>query len=412
MKKFIRSLCLVAVLCANAAPLRAEDLTLAEAIRSALAQNPELQAARQRIEAATGRAVQARLWPNPELEFSAEDVPVDAGGLSQAKNLVELSQTVPFPGKKSLDTKIGRKGVSVAESEYLRHEIELVRDVKSAFYRALAADRKVSVSEELTALAESLAEAAGKRVAAGAATDQEKLRAEIEWERANVELTATQRERVEAQKNLATLMGRPREPLGSLRGELRETISDPALEQVREQTVARHPNVRTALANRERAELELRRAKLDPLPDVTFGLAGGRDGAFDESLMEFHLTLPLPLFDRAQGRTRVARAEAEVAKYDLTATEQKLVEQLGVVDARLRAASEQVEAYRARILPKAEEALRLVRGGFDAGKFGFLDLVDTQRTVAETRLAYLEKLLELNLAIADWEALAATPSKE
>ena len=80
--------------------------------------------------------------------------------------------------------------------------------------------------------------------------------------------------------------------------------------------------------------------------------------------------------------------------------------QHGTQLARCRAAQENVRAYRDRILPKAEKAAALVRTGFDAGKFGFLDLVDTQRTLTEARLAYWDKLLELNLALAELEALA------
>ncbi len=93
-----------------------------------------------------------------------------------------------------------------------------------------------------------------------------------------------------------------------------------------------------------------------------------------------------------------------MAAAELTATEYRLLQELISLEARLRAAGEQVIAYRDRILPKAEEALRLVQGGFEAGKFGFIDLLDTQRTVAEARLAYQEKLLELNTARAELEA--------
>jgi cobalt-zinc-cadmium efflux system outer membrane protein len=394
-----------ALLCLSQSVARADALTAEQAVRTALAQNPELLAARQQIEAATGRAAQARLWPNPELELSSEEFPPRGGGFSSAQNLVGMSQTVPFPGKKPLDGQIGRKGIAVAEWEYLGREIELVRDVKTAFTTALAAEKKVAVSEQLLALARSLADAAAKRVTAGAAADQERLRAEIELDRANVELTAARRGSLESQKALATLLGRAREPVGPLQGELRETVELPALEQAREQMLARHPNIGAAVAGKERAEWELRRAKIDPLPDVTFGVAGGRDFGGKETLMAFRFSLPLPLFDRAQGRQREARAQAEIARYDLTATEQRLIRELSVVDARLRAAADQVEVYRTRILPKAEEALRLVRGGFDAGKFGYLDLVDTQRTLVESRLAYYEKLSELNAAQAALEAL-------
>jgi cobalt-zinc-cadmium efflux system outer membrane protein len=72
---------------------------------------------------------------------------------------------------------------------------------------------------------------------------------------------------------------------------------------------------------------------------------------------------------------------------------------------RYHTAADQVANYRERILPKAEEALRLVRTGFEEGKFNFIDLVDTQRTTAEARLAYQQKLLEMNVAQAELEAL-------
>ena len=128
--------------------------------------------------------------------------------------------------------------------------------------------------------------------------------------------------------------------------------------------------------------------------------------------MELRVSLPLPIFDRGQGRKRETRALADIARYDLDATEQRLWQDFDVAEAKVRAAGEHVETYRTRILPKAEEALRLVRGGFEAGKFGFLDLVDTQRTLAEARLAYLDKLLELNLARADLEEMAGTQPQE
>ena len=42
--------------------------------------------------------------------------------------------------------------------------------------------------------------------------------------------------------------------------------------------------------------------------------------------------------------------------------------------------------------------------GFEEGKFSFIDLVDTQRTTAEVRRTYQQKLLELNVAQAEVEA--------
>jgi cobalt-zinc-cadmium efflux system outer membrane protein len=385
------------LLFASAVAARAQ-LTLPEAIATAVARHPELASARHKIAAATGRAVQARLWPNPEVELSSEDGPADGGGFAPSKKLIGLSQTVPFPGKKELDAHISTKEVTATEWEYHSREIELVRDVKTAFYSALAAQHKLAVGEELAALAKSTATAARKRVEAGAAGDQEQLRAEVEQERVGVELTAIRRELATARQTLAALVGRT----GELAGELPAQVNRPVFD------LARHPAIRAANVNREKAELELRRAKLEPMPDVRFGLAAGRNTAEHESVLELRVSVPLPIFDRAQGRQREAQALREIARCDLSATELRLTRELNLLDERLHAAGEQVEAYRTRILPKAEAAAKLVRTGFESGKFTLLDLLDTQRTTAEVRLAYYDKLLELNTAQAELEALVAT----
>ena len=161
-----------------------------------------------------------------------------------------------------------------------------------------------------------------------------------------------------------------------------------------------------ARARRDQAAATSRRAGLEPLPDVKVGVAGGRDEAAEENLMELRFTIPLPLFDRNKGKRQEAQAGVREADAGIAATEQRLLAEWRTAAARYQAAAEQVAAHRDRILPKSEEALRLVQTGFDEGKFGFIDLLDIQRTTAEARLAYQKKLFELNSARAELEALA------
>lgn len=381
------------------------QMTLEIALERALAQNPSLRAERRQVEAATGRMIQARLWPNPELELSSEEFPLREGGFKSATNLAGITQTLPFPGKKSLDGRIGRQEVSAAEWEYLARENDLVRDVKEAFYSTLAVEKKVEVSRQLVEIAQSLADAARKRVEAGDASDQEMLRADIELQQAIVEMSALDRELIQMRSSLAALLGQPAEPIGPLVGEFQNTPEIPEVTEARERMLAQHPIIEAMRAHRERAALELQRARLDPFPDLTVGIAGGRNYGEDRSLLEFFLSVPLPVFDRAQGRKREARALEEIGHLDLSATEQRLIRDLDDAIARLQAAGEQVRAYRDDILPKAEDAFGLVRGGFEAGKFGYLELVDTQRMSASVRLAYYGKLSELSSAQADLDAL-------
>jgi cobalt-zinc-cadmium efflux system outer membrane protein len=381
------------------------SLTLEGAIRLALESNPQLRAANSQISSAAGRAYQSKLWSNPELELSAEDWPTGGGGFTDAKKLVGVSQAVPFPGKKKLDGTIGRLGIRVSEAEYGVRRVDLVREVKTSFFEVLAAGRLVEVARELVAVAESSAATARKRVQAGAAGDQEQLRAEIPLEEARTDLAGFEREQEIARQKLAMLLGRPDVQAAPVSGALAETVNLSVLKDGPAQWLARHPSVLMARANKERAEAESRRARLEPYPDVKLGAAGGQDAGGAGSIVQFSLSVPVPIIDRSKGRKQEAHANVSVAESELAVAEQRLLRDWGMASQRLRTAVQQVANYGERILPKANEALRLVQRGFEEGKFGFIDLLDTQRTAAQARLAYQQKLLELNVAQADIEAL-------
>jgi len=381
-------------------------LTLEAAIRLSLENNPDLRASGARVEAASGRAQQAGKWSNPDLELSTEDWPMDQGnGFSDAKQLIGISQSLPYPGKKSLDRRIGGAGVKLSGAELAVRRTEIVRDVKAGFYRVLAAERMVEVTGKLVSIAESAAATARKRVDAGAAAFQEQLRAEVQLEQARSGQADQQRELAVARQALAVLLGWPELKTARLVGTLVETPNVALLDVNQDEWLTRHPSAAAALANAERAELEARRARLEKYPDVKLGVAGGRIGATDESIVQLGVSLPLPVLDRGKGREREAHANVQVAKAELQAVQQQLQREWTNARERYRTAMQHVACYRERILPKAEEALRLVQTGFEQGKFGFIDLVDTQRTDAEVHLAYQEKLLELNIARAELEAL-------
>jgi cobalt-zinc-cadmium efflux system outer membrane protein len=134
-------------------------------------------------------------------------------------------------------------------------------------------------------------------------------------------------------------------------------------------------------------------------------VSGGRFGETDQSIIQLGFALPLPILDTGKGKKHEARANVVVAEAELTRVQQALQREWANAQNRYRTAVEQVANYRNRLLPKATEALRLVQTGFEEGKFGFIDLLDTQRTTAEARLVYQKKLLEMNIAQAELEAL-------
>lgn len=392
----------------------APELSLTEAIEIALSRNPGLQATASRVEAAQGRAYQAKFWSNPELELGVEEWSTDRNrGFSDSKQTLGIVQELPFPGKKSLDGKIAGAEVDFRQAELKLRRLELVRDVKAAYFQVLAAERFVAVSSELVEVARSSADTARHRNEAGATSDQEQLRAEIQLEQAKTDRVDFERDLISARQLLTAILGRPDWDDARLSGQLADSAQPELLRQEPRAWLAAHPSMTAALAARDRAKLAVRRARLEPYPNVKVGAAGGRLGASDESIVEFRLSLPLPIIDRAKGRKAEAGAELAAAEAEIAEIELELRRDWRRTRHRYRAALAQVASYRDLILPMADQALKLVQGGFEQGKFGLIDLLDTQRTAAKARLEYQRKLLDLNIAQAEWEALvAAAPSNE
>ena len=332
-------------------------------------------------------------------------------GLSDAIQTIGIAQTLPYPGKKSLDKQIGGAGLRVSGAELALRRTEVERDVKAAFAQVLASERLVEVSTQLVAVAESSATTARKRVEAGAAAYQEQLRAEVQLVQAQTEWKEFERELGTARQVLATILGRLDLKEATLSGTLAERPRAALLERQGVEFLRRHPSAIAAQRGVERAELEYRRARLEPYPDLTVSMSGGVLGESDQSIIQLGFSLPVPLLDNGKGKKQEAEANLREAEAELRVVQQGLEREWFNAQRRYRTAAEQVARYREQAVPKAAEALRLVQRGFEEGKFGFIDLADTQRTTAEVQLAYQQKLLELNVAEAEVEALLA-PSVE
>ncbi|MGH8222615.1 MAG: TolC family protein, partial [Woeseiaceae bacterium] len=135
-------------------PARA-DLTLADALRAASANNPALRAVPFELQALEGRRQQAAVRPNPELGLELENF-AGSGALSGTEALestLALSQLIELGGKRD-----ARRALADSEYEILLAEQSVQRlDVQSEVARRFLA---VVAGQERLALARRTAELA------------------------------------------------------------------------------------------------------------------------------------------------------------------------------------------------------------------------------------------------------------
>lgn len=127
----------------------AEALSLDQALQTAVANNPELAAARWDVEIAQGARQQAGLIPNPVLTLDAEDTRRDS-----RTTAIKLSQTLELGGKRGARIDVASRGQDAVDLELERRRNLLRADVIEAFYAALRAQERSQLAERSLALAE------------------------------------------------------------------------------------------------------------------------------------------------------------------------------------------------------------------------------------------------------------------
>ena len=103
--------------------------------------------------------------------------------------------------------------------------------------------------------------------------------------------------------------------------------------------------------------------------------------------------LSVPLFDRSQGTIRAARASIATARAELRSVEIDLADQTAKALNEYRQARRLAEWYQELILPKARETVRVTQLLYSQGELTFLRLLEAQRILTETELAYVDAQL-------------------
>ena len=124
--------------------------------------------------------------------------------------------------------------------------------------------------------------------------------------------------------------------------------------------------------------------------------------------LAFGVGIPLPLFDRNQGNVRAATLELARIKTERAATEVALAADLAAIHTVWTTAHQRVNALRNNVVPAMEEAFAGAQEGYQQGKFGFLDMLDSQRVLIDAKAGLLDALSEYHIARANVQRITGT----
>lgn len=378
-------------------------LTLSDATERAMAANPTIAAARlQRPIDVAGVAV-AGERPNPDLLYEASrETPRQAIGATLP---IELGS------KRLRRIDLAKTTVAVGDASLARLIAEVRREVRHAYFEAVAADLRVQIADELRALAQRARDAANARVVAGDVPRSDLTLSDLALATGENELVGARGEAMATHAELNTLLGQPADtPLA-----LADPLSGGAIIAPQEAfELATQSNVDVQVLDRQIAE---QLAKVGLATALTFpDVAAGGTFTYDAE-PEFHFGwrvsggVTVPIFTRHKAGVVVEESTLARMKQERAALVARITGNISAALARATAARDQINRYETSILPLALEAERQAQAAYDGGQISLPVLVQALMTARDTRQRGLQAGLDYQHALTELDRAIGAPIK-
>jgi cobalt-zinc-cadmium efflux system outer membrane protein len=393
MRLFLRAIsCAVTILLlANAAiaePSATGGLTLTDAIERATKSSPRLDSSRATVAAAAGTETQTHLYPNPEIGFTAENVAGSGpyNGTSNAELTGSVSQLIELGGKREARQASASAERRAAETDFDAARLDVVREVTASFASIVAAQENVRLAIDLEDTARKVLADVSRRVAAAKDPLFQKSRAEVALSTATIARKHADETLNGLRQKLARFWGETA-LAQNLDGSSLPRIEGPAALSVYEARLSRTPDVSRYARLREAREADLDLARAQNIPDVRANIGLRRFPGTNDTALVAGFSIPIPVFNQNQGEIARASAEATRMTAELRRAEQERSQELVDAWTDWQSAWSEIATLKSSALPLAERAFNQAFGGFQQGGFRYLDVLDTQRALFETRSA-------------------------
>jgi outer membrane protein TolC len=393
-----------------------------EYIQFALEQNPDIQAARKRMESFAYQVPVAASLQDPLLNLTVQPEPVQTA-TGQQELILAANQKFHWFGKLDTRASVAEAQTNVARAHLAAAELGTIAKVKRAYYELYFIQQATAVTKQQQGLLGQIRDVANKRYAASLTSQQDVLRADLEISNVENELIRLRQQMESGQARLARILHVAPQTNVLALDQLPPEQAPRDLAWLQHQAVAARPELHAQLAAIERDQLAVDLAQYDYKPDVTLGfswidvadaglspVANGRDA--------FLLTagVNLPIYQRrldSSVRSAEAKAVSSAREYD--SLRDGTLEEVTDLFAQAKSQQDLLTLFREDILPKARQTLEVSSRAYNVGEVDFLQLIDNWRQLLRYEVMNYRSEASLRQTLAELERVVggfAGPSAE
>lgn len=378
-------------------PAQADSLSLADALAHARAQRGAWAAAQSVVAEARAQKRIAAALPNPLMNYYHKE--------SDPRQRLTVEQRLDWLLRWPALRSAGQAAIERAEADSSQRVANVAREVRLAFYGALAAGDLLRISAGLAAVADTLDQLAARRLEAGDISIVERDRFTLESVRARRALSAAREVEQLARAELirAIAWNQPQQPV--LQGSLAENLDN--LPDTAGVQLAAIPLLLAALKDSAQFARQLTSVRLSmlPLPSLYGGPEWDNKSSPDNRPTAIlGLSVPLPLWSQRREQTAEAAAQAQRRTAELRETRGEALRLYSEGKIRLSESARRALIARDTLAPTAQRLRLQTVQLYQAGRMTVLDVFEALRVEREVSTTMIDDLLTYQRALADWYA--------
>jgi cobalt-zinc-cadmium efflux system outer membrane protein len=375
-------------------------------VAEALANNPELAAARQEAAAAAARVKPAGALPDPMLSVSYENdgAKPSLGTEPMTRLSFMAQQALPFPGKLGLAERVAKADAARLATRPERVALALEGAVRRSYADLLEAREEIRLVEEQLETWRDIEAVIRARYAAGMGTQQDILRAQSERTRLLQQRRRDEAAERTAASELRRLLFRPADsPLPMAGGLVVGPMPPvPAGENILAKALEITPELKDATLARERAKLASELARRNLRPDFVASAAYMNRGGLP-LMWSAAVGVSIPLWAGEKQRPLIAEADSLFAS--ASARETSLRRQIQALTEerliRIDSLSAEAKLDAEGILVQDRLSVDAALASYRTGSVPFVTVLEALGTYFSDRRAAVSRLASLIRAEAD-----------
>jgi cobalt-zinc-cadmium efflux system outer membrane protein len=375
----------------------------------ALERNPMIAGAQSAIEQNEGMQAQAGAYPNPTIVAGTAKASLrdPSNGTNLTEYGVTVQQPVEWPGMRAARQDAAGAGLAGATVGLDEAKLNLIAEVKGAFYDLLLAERTVDLLQQNLEIVQEVARIVRARVRSGEGPQFEAVKADVEVLKAKQEMTKAKNAVRVKLVGLDTLTAGALGPRYKVQGDFRSLRYRLDPEQMATRDLSQHPILKRQGKLVEQAEFTVTKERQGRVPNVT--LFGGYAREVGREAVVAGVSLPTPLWYRQQGHIATALGTQRKEEAELIRAKNDLARAINQHAREAETAQEQILVYEEGLLKEAQEALRIAQLSFRQGASSLLDVLDAQRVQRQIAVDYNQARFELSLALTRFERAVGGP---